>query len=118
MAEDVERADRLALMTQRDDELRCHAGDDRHVPLVGGDIVDEERRIAGNRRADEPFAEPHSPRLIAFRISDRVRDFELAATLVEEVRGKGVERNEPADQTRNLWEQLVEVKHPGDLAPE
>ena len=56
--EQVERADHLALVPQRHRQVRLHALDDADVARIGGDVVDEDRPLLGDRRADQALRRP------------------------------------------------------------
>ncbi len=115
-AEEVERADRLRLVQQRHDDLRRHARHELHVARIGREVVDHERLVARDRGADEPVTELEAKRLVARRIPDGVRGLQLAAPLVEEVDRERLERDQPADEDRDLREEIVEIEDRGDLA--
>ncbi len=117
--ENVERADHPRLVDQRHDECRPHARHQVLVARVPGDVLAQHRAPLGHRRPDEPF--PHSqpnalrnPR----RVAERIGDPKLLTGRVEEIDGKGVEPEHPAQQLVDLAEQLVEVEDRGHLLRE
>ena len=116
-AEDVQRADRLRLVQQRHDDLRCHAGHELDVARIGREVVDEQRLLAGDTAAPTrpcpSFSRSGSSRV---GIADGVGGLQLAAAFVEQVDGKRFERDQAADEARNLGEELVEIEDRGDLA--
>ena len=64
-----------------------------------------------------PCAELEPDAAVAIRDSrPSSADAQLAAPLVEQVDRKRFERNQPADQPRNLLQQIVEIEHGRDLA--
>ncbi len=105
-------------MQQRHDDLRRHAGHELDVARIGREVVDEERLLAGDRGADQPLPELQPKRFGAVGIADGVGDLQLAAALVEEVDGERFERDQAADEDRNLREEVVEIENRGDLASE
>ncbi len=120
-AEDVQRADRPRLVQQRHDDLGVHARHELDVARIGRQVVDEQRLLAGDRRADEAVPRASAAGSVgvgARRVADRVRRTQLAAPLVEQVHGERLERDQPADQSRDLLQQLVEIEDAGDLAAE
>ena len=115
-AEEVERADRLRLVHQRHDDLRGHARHELDVARIGREIVDEERLLAGDRGANQALSELQPKRFVAVGIADGIGGLQLAAPLVEQIDGERFERDETADEQRNLREQIVEVENGCDLA--
>ena len=120
VAEQVERADDAALAPQRHDELGVRARHGFDVARIRVHVVDE-TAAAPRRRPRRPdpcptFTAACAPR--RRRIADRVGNRELAALLIEQIDGEGVELREPGDELRNLVEQLVEIEDRRDLAAE
>ena len=71
-----------------------------------------------DRRADEAGAELQSHRLARIRIADRIRRAQFAAALVEQVDGERFERDQPADEARDLVQQVIQVENTRDLPSE
>ncbi len=118
LAENVQRANRPGLVQQGDDDFGVHARHDLDVSRIGAQVVDEQRLLAGDCGADEPGAELQAERLVNLRVADRVGGAQFPSALVEEVDGKRLEGDEPADEPRNLLQQLVQVENARHLAPE
>ncbi len=101
---------------QRHHDLGRHARHELDESRIGREIVDEQRLLAHDRRADEALAQLQADLIRVRRVADRVRHFQLTAALVEQVHRKRVERNQSADQARNLRQQIVEIEDGRDLA--
>ena len=116
--EEIQRPDGFRLVHQRHDDLRCHAGHEFDVARVGREVVDEERLLRRHGGADQPLPELQPERFVAVRIADGVLDLQLVAAIVEQVDGKRFERDQAADENRNLGKEVVQLENRGDLAPE
>ena len=118
LAEDVQGADGPGLVQERNDELRLHARRELDVPGVGRDVVHEERllRLHGGPDQAHARAQPHGA--LRLGIANRVGQAQISTALVPKVDGKCFERNEPADQPRNLSKELIEVENGRHLAAE
>ena len=62
------------------------------------------------------MTELETERFVARRIPNRIRGLQLAAALVEQVDRKCLERDQPADEDRDLRQEIVEIEDRGDLA--
>ena len=83
------------------------------------DVVDEDRPPLLDRRADDALADLEAKRLgDVLRITDGVRDVQLLPRLVEQIHRERAEPREPRDELRDLFEEIREVEHRRDLAPE
>jgi len=71
-----------------------------------------------DRRTHEAHARPQSNRSIGGRISNRIAHPQLASAFVEQVNGERFKGNQPADESRDLPQEVVEVEDAGDLAAE
>ena len=119
IAQEVERADDPSLAAERHDELRVRARHGFDVSWIGADVVDEKRLSFGDRGAHQAVSHLHAERARDVRgVSYRVGDGELAAVRIEQIDGEGLKLGEPGDELWNLVQQLVEVQHRRDLAPE
>jgi hypothetical protein len=94
------------LVRERHDDFRRHAGNEVDVARVGRDVVHEQRHLAVDRGADEPAPALQRASARRCRVAHGVRRQQLAAPLVEQVHGEGVELDEARDQLRDLREQL------------
>ena len=74
--------------------------------------------LARHRGADEAGAELQPHRLTRIRIADRICRAQFAAALVEQIDGERFERDEAADQARDLDQQVVEIENTRYLPPE
>ena len=82
------------------------------------EVVDEQRMFARDRRTDQAGAELQPHRLARIRIADRICRAQFAAALVEQIDGERFERDQPADQARDLVQQIIEIENTGDLPSE
>ena len=117
-AEDVQRADRPRLVPERHHHLGSHAGHELDVARIGRDVVHEQRCFAGDRGADQTDPRTQPDRLFRFRVPDGVRQPQLPPPFVEQVHRERLERDQPADQLRDLTQQLVEIENRRNLAAE
>ena len=111
LAEEVQRADDLALPPHRDGELREHVTKRPDVTRFLADVVDEDRPALLHRRTDHALTEAETDRPCnLLGIANRVRDAELLPFVLEEVDRKRREAGQARDELRNLGEQLIEVE--------
>jgi hypothetical protein len=117
VAQQVERADHLALVAQRHGQLRLGAGDDRQVARILVDVVEQDRPLFGDRGPDRALADLQREVLDdLLRVADRVGDAQLLALLVEQIHGEHREIGEPGNQVGDFLEQIAEIQHRADLA--
>ena len=117
VAQQVERANHLALVAQRDGELRLGARDHRQVAGVGIDVVQQDWALLGDRGADNALAKLQGEVLDDFLgIADRVGNAQLFALLVQQIHREHGELGEARDQLGNSLEKGMEVEHGADLA--
>ena len=113
----VECADDLAHVLQRDRQTGLNVLDDAHVTGVGGHIPDPDWALLGHGSADDALADAQSksPHHL-LRIADRVGNPQVALSLVHQIDGEDRKRRHPRDQLWDLLEQLVQVKDGCDFA--
>ena len=90
------------------------------IARLPADVVDEDRPALLHRRADDSLADAQAAdaRQRVVGIADGVRDPQLLPLLVEQVHRERAEPGQPGDELRNLRQQLFEVEHRRDFAPE
>ena len=119
VAEQVERADDAPLAPQRDDELGVRAGHRFDVARIRVDVVHEQRLPFLHGGADEAVPDLHAQRARdVVRVADRIRDRQLVALGVEQIHRERLKLGQPGDELRDLLQQIVEVEHRRDFAPE
>ena len=104
-------------MDERHGERRGHAGHDLDVVRVHAHVAEHQRLLRRDDPADDALRRLQLE-AGGIRIPDGVADAQIPATLVEQIHGEGVERDQPPDQLRDFLEQLVELDHRRDLAAE
>ena len=103
IAQQVERADHLALVPQRHGQLRLRARHHRQVARVGVHVVEQDRPLLGHGGADRALADLQREMLDDLvRIAHGVGDAQLFAPLVEQIHREHREAGEPRDQVRDL----------------
>ena len=117
VAQQVERADDLALVAKGHCHLRPHAGHELVVPRVQAHVLDDDRALVRDGGADHAL--PDLQAEVAddlVRVAHRVGDVQVLALLVDEVDGEHGELRQAGDELRDLLQQLVQFEHRGDLA--
>ena len=116
VAEQVERADHLALVAKRHRKLRLRARHHREVARILVDVIEEDRPLLGDGRADRALPDLQREMLDdLFRVADRIGDAQLFPLLVQQVDGEDREVGEPRNQVRDLLEKIVEIEDRADL---
>ena len=118
LTQQVQRADDLPFAAHRHRELTQHVPEPRVARLVAN-VVHEDRPTFLDRGSHDALPDLEvSRRRHSVGITDGIRNPQLLAALVQEIDGEGAEPGQPRDELWNLGEELFEVEHGHDLAPQ